>query len=86
MLRRTVTVGTQYALHIWTIFLFVLATLVSLFMLSAMLDWDSFEAIAVMIIIYCIAGITVSVYALSRIKDVAQQIKDDLAALLTGGK
>ena len=78
ILRRTVTVGRQYALHLWTIFLFVLAIALSLFLLSAILDWDSFPVIAAFIIVWCVAGITVSLYALIQIRDKASQIKADV--------
>ena len=78
MLRRTVTVGRQYALHLWTLFLFVLAILLSLFMLAALLEWGSFAAIAYLIIVWCALGIAVSFYALTRIREKAAQIKTDV--------
>lgn len=81
MLRRTVTVGTKYALHVWTGFLFILSGLLSLFILAAFYDWQSFTLIAYVIVIWCLAGILVSLYALSKIQGAAAQIRDDLARI-----
>lgn len=78
MLRRTVNVGQEYALHIWTIFLFTLATLLSLFLLAGLLDWDSLPLIAAFIAVWSIAGIAVSLYALAQIRGKAEQIKSDV--------
>ena len=81
MLRRTVTVGTKYALHIWTVFLAVLCVLLSLLILSIGFDWESFAFIATLVAIYSTLGIIVSMYALWQIQNKAEQIKADVIRL-----
>ena len=82
MLSRTVTVGKKYALHVWTGFLFILSGLLSLFILAAAYDWQSFVLVGCIIIIWCLAGILVSLYALSKIQNSAEQIRSDLKRIL----
>jgi len=81
LLRRTVTVGKNYALHIFTTYLFALCSLLALLILSLAFDWSAFVWIAAIVIVWCVAGISVGLYALSRIESAREQVTADLVRL-----
>ena len=79
MLRRTDTVGTKYALPIWTGFLTVLSILMAGMILT--LGTANFNIVASIVVVWTSIGLVVSMYALSRIKGKAAQIRADLIEL-----
>jgi hypothetical protein len=81
MLRRTVTVGTNYALHIVTIYLFALCSLLALMILSIGFDWQAFVWIAGIVCFWTVAGIFTCMYTLSQIDGAVEQIRQDTLAI-----
>lgn len=83
LLRRTVTVGKKYALHIWIGYMVIL-TAILIFLFYAR-EWgpDAFRAAATLVIFYSIAGIITSVVCLFQIEEKARQIREDLDRLVS---
>ena len=83
MLRRTVTVGRQYALHIWIGYLIILTAILIILFYSREWGSDEFRAASTVVVIYVMVGIITSVVCLCQIEEKARQIREDLDRLLS---
>ena len=83
MLRRTVTVGIQYALHIWIGYLIILTAILIILFYSREWGSDEFRAASTVVVVYVMVGIITSVVCLCQIEEKAQQIREDLDRLVS---